>query len=72
MCCTRDIKLTRFTWQLLNTLKDEAKVYKARGQVFNDLEAYHRAVKDFDKALSLEPGKGEVHYYRGIAHKHLG
>jgi len=53
-------------------IQDDPKLYQARGLVYTDLEAYHRAIKDFDQAVSLQPGASHLYYFRGMAHKHLG
>jgi hypothetical protein len=32
-------------WQLILVVTDDPRLFEARGLVFNDLEAYHRAEK---------------------------
>jgi tetratricopeptide (TPR) repeat protein len=52
--------------QLL-ALSPDAAVYNARGRALVSADRPAEAIRDFDRALDLNPGYAEAHYNRGIA-----
>jgi tetratricopeptide (TPR) repeat protein len=41
-------------------------IYQARGNSYGWLEQFEKAFADFDKAISLEPKKGQFYYMRSL------
>ncbi|HEC56454.1 MAG TPA: tetratricopeptide repeat protein [Candidatus Syntrophoarchaeum butanivorans] len=53
-------------------LNEHAKAYYNRGLVYAEQEKYDEAIKDFDKAIELNPDDAEAYHNRGIAYTKLG
>jgi tetratricopeptide (TPR) repeat protein len=51
---------------------DLAWAYGNRGNAYNDLGQYARAIKDYDQAIRLDPGDPRTYTYRGSAYDRLG
>jgi tetratricopeptide (TPR) repeat protein len=43
-----------------------AEAYEGRGNAYDELGEYGKALTDFDKALKLKPGVARCHYNRGL------
>ena len=54
----------------LNSL--DVAAYVGRGTAYGELRFYERAIRDFDKAISLDPTNPAPYFYRGEAHKAQG
>jgi len=52
-------------------LKEYAKAYNNRGVAYAKLNEYERAIKDYDKAIELNPNYAETYYNRGNAYAKL-
>ena len=63
--------LNLFTY-VLHSIKNEYKIWLSRGICLNDLEAYHRAIKDINKAIELHPSHSVSYYQHGRALSRLG
>ena len=46
-------------------------IYIIRGNEYYDLQEYQLAIKDFDKAVALEPDNPMAYYYRGLTYRKL-
>ena len=49
-----------------------AAAYTNRGEAYGNLGDPARAIKDFDRALRLDPGDARAYYNRGFAYRKLG
>lgn len=56
----------------LKITKDNYFAYYFRGLEYDNLDQCHLAIKDFNKAISLNPYYSFVFYNRGITHSKLG
>jgi tetratricopeptide (TPR) repeat protein len=54
------------TYNLLN------RMYELQGCFHMFLKNYEEALKAFDKAMKVEPGKYSLYYERAVAHRMLG
>jgi len=52
-------------------LEECAAAYNNRGNAYAELNEHERAIKDFDKAIELNPDDAETYYNRGVAYAKL-
>jgi tetratricopeptide (TPR) repeat protein len=48
---------------------DHTEAYTWRGINLGELKYYQQAIKDFDKAIELEPRNGRLYFFRGNAYQ---
>ena len=48
---------------------DVADDYINRGNAYDEANMFKKAMADYDKALELKPGYGEVFYNRGVTYE---
>lgn len=52
--------------------KDLAAAYTNRGNAYDDLGEYNRAIDDYTEALRIEPGYASAYNNRGVSYDNLG
>lgn len=64
--------ITLWSHELKQFPDDAPWVYGARGIEYADLGNYQRAIKDFDRAIELDPEDAKTYCNRGLAYASLG
>ncbi|RPJ43860.1 MAG: tetratricopeptide repeat protein, partial [Deltaproteobacteria bacterium] len=65
-------KARRITLQRAEKYPDDKKVFLLLGGFYTDIGAYDKAIKEFNKALELDPNYGEAHNELGYNYLWMG